>query len=295
MRSGNAARFDSPRGIAVSTAGVIYVADTGNNAIRRIATDGTVTTYGIGATLTRPQGIAVGALGVVYVADTSNHTIREIDPATQAVTTLAGASGEASFLDGTGPAARFNAPAGLSVDDAGNVIIADTYNHRIRQVTPAGVVTTIAGEGTAFRNDGPVATARFNYPEGVVANSCGDIYVSDSVNNSIRKISGGNVVTVAGSTSGATGSTDASGTTARFFKPLGVATYDCTTLYVADSDNNTIRQIGLSGSYPVTTLAGTWAARDSPTARRWMRASATCAGLRSTARATSSWLTWRTA
>ena len=218
---------------------MIYVADTNNNAIRRIATNGTVTTYagsltgasgstdaiGTAATFAQPRGIAVDGFGVVYVADTSNHTIREISTGTQTVTTLAGTAGVAAFLDGTGPAARFNTPAGLSVDDAGNVIVADCDNHRIRQITPAGVVTTIAGEGNAFRDDGPVATASFNFPEGVVANSCGDIFVADTANNSIRKISAGNVVTVAGSTAGATGSTDASGTTARFFRPLGIATY----------------------------------------------------------------------
>jgi hypothetical protein len=161
--TGAAARFLAPERIAIDAAGNLYVADSVNNLIRKIAPGGVVTTLagsrtnidngqdnfgstdgaGSVAQFRQPNGIAVGADGTVYVADTTNATIRKILP-DGTTTTLAGSAGATGTADGTGAAARFNGPSGVGVDAAGNVYVADTFNSALRKITPAGVVTTIA-------------------------------------------------------------------------------------------------------------------------------------------------------
>jgi sugar lactone lactonase YvrE len=199
--SETAARFDSPYGVAVDSSGNLYVADYNNSTIRKINSEGVVTTLagfagdpgstdgnGAAARFTGPTGVAVDAGGNVYVADITDSTIRKISP-DGAVTTLAGKSGEPGSTDGTGAAARFSLPAGVAVDSSGNVYVADAMNSVIRKITSAGVVTTLAGKaGESGSTDGTGAAARFYAPYGIAVDSSGYVYVSEVANSTIRKI-----------------------------------------------------------------------------------------------------------
>src|SRR5262249_9461152 len=160
------------------------------------------------------------AAGNVYVADTSNDTIRKLTAA-GVVTTLAGAALLAGFppgsADGKGADARFNAPYGVAADSAGNVYVADTGNDTIRKTTAHGVVTTLAGPaGMAGSTDGTGAPARFNKPDGVAADSAGNIYVTDDGNHTVRKFPSAGLVTTLAGTAGVVGNADGTGTDARF-------------------------------------------------------------------------------
>ena len=194
--TGTAAKFDFPRGVAVDSSGYVYVADTNNHRIRKISPAMEVTTFagsssgdddgtGNAAKFNNPNDVAVDSSGYVYVADTSNHRIRKISPAS-VVSTFAGSS--SGDDDGTGNAAKFNNPNGVAVDSSGYVYVADTRNHRIRKIDPAGVVSTFAGSSSGD-DDGALADAQFNNPRGVAVDSSGNVYVADTNNNRIRKIS----------------------------------------------------------------------------------------------------------
>jgi len=262
--TGTAARFSAPQGIAVDSNGNIYVADTGNNRIRKITAEGVVTSLagtstagyadgtGTAARFSAPQGIAIDSSGNIYVADTGNNRIRKVTPA-GVVTSLAGTS-TAGYADGTGTAARFSAPQGIAVDSSGNIYVADTGNNRIRKVTPTGVVTTLAGTSTAGYANGTGTAARFNLPQGIAVDNNGNIYVADTGNNRIRKITPAGVVTSLAGTLAA-GYANGTGTTARFSAPQGIAVDSNGNVYVADTGNNRIRKITAGGV--VSSLAGT--------------------------------------
>jgi serine/threonine protein kinase, bacterial len=178
----------------------------------------------------------------------------------QIVTTLAG-SGTLGNDDGTGTAASFNYPTGVAVDATGNVYVADTDNHKIRKITPAGIVTTLAGSGSPGAQDGAGTAATFRSPYGVAVDAGGNVYVADTGNNRIRWIApGGAVTTFAGS--GSPGSQDGTGAAASFRMPTGVAVDASGNVYVSDTDNGKIRKITPGGV--VTTLAGSgaWGSAD---------------------------------
>jgi sugar lactone lactonase YvrE len=255
-------------GMATDSNGNLYVSDNNNSTIRKIVTStAAVTTFagtpgegnsdgtGTSAHFNTPAGMAVDGNGNVYIADLANYTVRKITAA-GVVTTLAGTAGAAGTADGTGPAARFYQPYAVAVDGTGNLYVADTGNYTIRKITPAGAVTTFAGiAGTRGYTNGPVSTATFTDPIGIAVDGQGNVYVSESLNYDIRKIAGGQVTNLAG-TAGAVGSSDGTGSAAKFNQPAGIAVDGSGNLYVADRGNSTIRKI-VTSSGLVTTLAGT--------------------------------------
>ena len=265
--TGSAARFDQPFAVAVDTAGDVYVADTYNNTIRKVTSAGVVTTLagtagstgstnatGSAARFSRPYSITVDTVGNIYVGENNNFTLRKITSA-GVVTTLAGTAGASGSTDATGSAARFTGLYGVAVDTAGNIYVAERVSHRIRKVTSAGVVTTLAGAaGTAGYADATGSAARFSGPCGVAVDTAGNVYTCEYDNHTIRKITSAGVVTTLAGTAGASGSTDATGSAARFYRPYGVTVDTVGNLYVAESGNCTIRKVTSSGI--VTTEAG---------------------------------------
>jgi len=182
------AKFNMPRGVTVDSSGTVYVTDTGNNRVCRITPTGlvqTITNYSNGITY-RPDGIAIDSNGNLYVADDANNIICKITP-TGVVSTIAGSS--AGYADGQGTNASFLNPRGIAVDSSDNLYVADVLNNRIRKITPTGVVSTIAGTSGGYA-DGPGTTvAKFNNPSGIAVDSSGNLYVADTDNHQIRKVS----------------------------------------------------------------------------------------------------------
>ncbi len=252
---GTNAEFNEPWGLCADSVGNVYVADTRNNKIKKIDVAGNVTTIagsgnfgtsdgpGLASTFGNPTGIEIDDNGIIYVADHLTHIIRKIDP-TGFVSTIAGQPFVASFQDGVGNSAHFNRPYGLEIDNDNNIIVADEWNHRIRKVTPTGVVTTIAGGGIIGSQDGPGTGATFNYPWDVAVDSAGNMFVADGYNDVIRKIDvAGNVTTYVG-TAGNSGATDGTGPAATFNGATSIAYLKTTDeLYVGDAYNNLVRKI----------------------------------------------------
>ena len=265
--TGSAAKFLYPYGVAVDTAGNVFVADAHNHTIRKVTSAGVVTTLagapsssgttdatGSAARFNYPSGVAVDSAGNVFVADRFNHTIRKVT-SSGVVTTLAGTAGSAGSTDATGSAAKFLFPWGVAVDTAGNVFVTDRSNHTIRKVTSAGVVTTLAGTaGSSGATDATGSAARFNLPSGVSVDTAGNVFVGDNLSHTIRKVTSAGLVTTLAGSAGINGSTDASGSAARFNYPWGVAVDTAGNVFVADSTNGTIRKVTSAGV--VTTEAG---------------------------------------
>jgi sugar lactone lactonase YvrE len=249
-----AAGFISPGGVAVDSATNVYVTDDAYQTICKITPAGVVTTLAAG--FSYPCGVAVDSAGNLYVADTDSCTIRKVTPA-GVVTTLAGLAYSGGDADGTGTNAQFRYPCGVVVNRAGNVYVADTANGLIRKVTSAGVVTTVAGTISISRGSagGTGSAARFSSPNGPAVDSDGNVYVADTGNNTIREVTSSGVVSTIAGVAGVYGTNDGVGTEAHFFAPSGVAVDSADNLYVADTDNNTIRKVTPAGV--VTTLAGT--------------------------------------
>lgn len=274
---GMAAQFNQPWGVAVDSAGSVYVADTLNHTIRKITAAGVVTllagTPGTAgfvngsagtAQFSRPTGVAVNAAGtMVYVADYNNHCIRQISGGT--VSTLAG-SGTAGTVDATGAAAEFRNPFGVALNSAGTLAyVSDQNNQTIRAITvPGGSVTTLAGAaGTGGYVDAVNSAARFNTPRGIAVDAAGNVYVADSGNFLVRKITAGGFVTTLGGALFTAGFNDGLASGSRFSTlapispfggPTGVAVDSVGNVYVTDQGNSTIRKITPGGN--VTTLAG---------------------------------------
>jgi sugar lactone lactonase YvrE len=253
------ARFFLPSGIAVDANRNLYVADTGNNAVRKIALSGTNWVTTTLAHLTSPKSLTLDAAGNLYVANAAQNTIQKVTftGTNWTVTTLAGLAGVAGSADGTN-AARFNYPCGIAAATNGTLYVADSLNYTVRTVTFAGAVSTLAGlAGGPGTNDGSQAEARFNGPTGVTVDGARHVYVADTQNNTIRRVTpAGAVATLAG-TDGLAGSSDGPGTNASFNLPAAIAVDPLTNIYVADSRNNEIRKLAFTGTnWIVTTLAG---------------------------------------
>ena len=261
------AQFNHPTGLAVDTAGNIYVADTDNDTIRKVTRSGSVTTLagqagvagsvdgpGAAARFNGPSGIVVDSSGTIFVSDTLNHTIRQITAAGQ-VTTIAGTAGASGAVDAAGSSARFYGPQGIALDGAGDLFIADTDNDAVRKLVIAGgMVSTVAGQiGIVGSADGPRHQATFQYPSDVGLDTAGNIYVADTDNHTVRKVSVSGVVSTLAGTAGIAGSGDGVGTTARFNYPTGLAVDSGGAVFVADTDNDLIRQVFYPTAPTITT------------------------------------------
>lgn len=263
---GPPASFNEPTGIAVDAAGNIYVADYGNNLIRKITPGGVVTTLaGNGtqgslnavdtlASFNGPTSVAVDGSGNVYVADDNNNQIRMISNGM--VTTIAG-SDSVGAVNGQGALAYFFSPAGVACDLQGNVYVADAGNNLIRMITPGGLVSTVAGSINTGAQNGADTSATFSNPTGITLDPAGNIYVADLLDNLIRKISGGQVTTLAGGLSDTIASVNGVGTAASFVFPNSVAADAAGNVYTTEYVTNLVRKITPDGT--VTTLAGSGA------------------------------------
>ena len=266
------AQLAQPSGVAADAAGNLYIADRDNNRVRKVANGVITTVAGMGPTnsagtfggdngpatsahLSSPSGVAVDAAGNLYIADTANHRIREVTNGM--ITTVAG-NGTRGFSGDNGPAtsAQLNYPSSVAVDSAGNLYITDPYNNRIRMVTN-GVITTVAGNGgggQGFSGDnGQATSAQLNYPSSIAVDSAGNLYIADTDNERIRKVSNGVITTVAGNGTYGFSGDNGPATSARLYHPGGVAVDSAGNLYVADSFNNRIRKVA---NGVITTIAG---------------------------------------
>ncbi|KAA0932104.1 NHL domain-containing protein [Streptomyces apricus] len=267
-----AAQLNRPYGVAVDGTGTLYFSDYNNHRVRKITTDGKVSTVAgtgaagyrgdngpaLSAQLNCPREVAVDGAGAVYVTDAGNHRVRKI--ATDGTITTVAGTGVAGFSGdgGLATAARLNYPLGVVVDSSGTLYLSDHTNNRIRKVTTDGTITTIAGTGaTGFKgDDGPAVQAQLNRPYAVAVDSAGTLYITDGNNHRVRKITtDGTITTVAGTGVAGFGGDDGPATAARLNLPLGVAIDSTGTLYVSEYNNHRVRKITTDGT--ITTVAGT--------------------------------------
>lgn len=263
-----AGEFNQPSGIVTDAAGNTFIADRLNHRIRKIAADGTVSTFagsgvagyangaGESAQFDQPIGLAINATGILFVADSNNNRIRAID-STGAVSTYSGL-GTVGFTDGIATAARFTNPAGLTIDTLGRLYVADTGNNRIRVVATDGSVSTLSGTGTAGAANGAGVAAEFNGPTGIARDASGFVYVTESGSHAVRKIAPDGFASVFAGNVTTPGFKDAADATVRFSSPAGLTIGVGGVIYVADKGNNRIRRISPDGE--VTTIAGTGSA-----------------------------------
>jgi sugar lactone lactonase YvrE len=237
---GNSAKFSYPQGITVDSSGTLFVADTGNNKIRKIVfVSGawTVSTFASG--FNQPEGVAVDSSGNIYVADTGNNKVVKLNSSGTPQQTFSG----------------FNIPVGLAFENSGNMYVANAASNQIKKISSSGVVSVFAGTGTQGNDDYPVASATFHGPKGVAADSLGNIYIADSANFTLRKISSGAVTTLAGQV-GIYGFANGVGSAAQFSGFTGVAINPSTgIIYIADTDNHAVRTTKLVQPPPKVTKA----------------------------------------
>ena len=255
------AELDSPRGIGVNWLGEVFVADYGNDVVRKIDVLGRITTVRTTRTLYNPHGLALDLFGNVIVAEAHvrNHLVRRIDIRGN-VTTIAGIPGQRGGFEGGGSAtaARLNRPVDVAADARGNVYVADAFNNRVRMISPAGTIMTIAGTGErGYSGDGdPALDAQLAGPNGVLVDSAGNVYISDAGNFSLRKVdSSGIIDTVAGTGEAGDVGNGGPAIKARLRYPRGLAMDSSDNLFLADSGNDTVRQISEAGT--IMPFAGT--------------------------------------
>lgn len=264
--TGNSARFSQPRGPAVDSAGNYYIADSGNHTIRRVTPAGVVTTYagavGVNAQadgalsaarFSNPYSIIAATNGDIYVLQ--NTAVRKISGGN--VTTLAGSAFQSGAVNATGADARFSGLSRGAIDASGNLYVVDEFNHAIRKITPAGVVTTFAGTlGTGGYADGAPGVGRLSSPRGIVMLADGSFVVADTYNSALRKIdAAGNLTTIVGAPppTSSSGALDGAGTAARLSNPNDLTVDSSGNLYVMDG-SYIVRRVDTSLN--VTTLAG---------------------------------------
>jgi len=265
------AQLDNPFGIALDTSGNLYIADQLNNKIRKLATDGTISTVvGTGvvgydgdgglatsATIYNPCGVVVDKAGNLYIAATASHVIRKVST-TGTISTVAG-NGSLGSTGDDGPAisATLDEPVGLALDTGGNLYIADMGNNRIRKISASGTITALAGNGMVGSggDGGEAKSANLNRPQGVAVDASGNVYIADTFNHRIRKVtSDGRITTVAGNgTYGYSGDGDKA-TNASLAYPKSVAVDPSGRLYIVDSFNGRIRLVDTEGI--ISTIAG---------------------------------------
>jgi hypothetical protein len=272
-----AAILASPRNVALDSAGDLFIADTSDNRVREVnhATGLITTVAGTGtagyngdggqataAELSSPYAVALDSGGNLYIADTSNDRVRKVNLSTGVVTTIAG-DGSYGYSGDGGQAttAELYYPRGIALDGSGDLFIADYYNNRIRKVVlSSGIITTVAGTGaTGYNGDGIQATAAtLYYPEGVAVDSVGNFYIADYENDRIRKVtvSSGQITTVAGTGTAGYSGDGAAATLAKIYLPWGVAVDSSGNLFIADYENNRIREVYASNG-TIATVAGT--------------------------------------
>jgi uncharacterized protein (TIGR03437 family) len=254
------AQLNTPLGVAVDSAGSVYIADRNNHRIRKVSGGVITTVAGNGtqgfsgdngpatsAELNYPGGVAVDSTGNVYIADNYNQRVRKVSGGV--ITTVAG-NGTVGFSGDNGPAISAQlVPDAVAVDSAGNLYVADNYNNRVREVSN-GIITTVAGNGTpGFSGDnGPATSAQLDYPEGIAVDSAGVLYIADNADSRIRMVWNGVIATVAGNGTGGFSGDNGPATSALLWSPQGVAVDPAGNLYVADTGNNRIRVLTPSGS-----------------------------------------------
>jgi trimeric autotransporter adhesin len=265
------AQLSQLSGVAVDTAGNLYITDYQNNRIRKVTAAGVISTVGgngtkgfsgdggpaFAAMLNYPEGMAVDTAGSLYIADTNNNRIRKVTAAGE-ISTIAG-NGNWGYSGDGGPAtiAWLNSPTGLAVDTAGNLYIADYANHRIRKVTVGGIISTVAGNGSpGFSGDGGSATAaQLNCPNAVAVDAAGNLYIADRGNRRVRKVTvAGMISTVAGNGSSGYSGDGGPATSAQLTYPAGVAVDAAGNFYIADSENHRIRRVTTAGV--ISTVVG---------------------------------------
>ena len=268
--SATAAQLFLPMGVAVDASGNLYIADTGNNRVRKLASGSINTIAGNGgyaysgdngaagkAQLNSPQAAAVDSTGNLYIADTANHVVRKVT-AGGTITTFAGNGTPGSTGDNGAPtAAQLNAPAGVAVDGNGNVYIADTANSHVRKVASGGAISTVAGgSGPGYSGDGGSgSSALLSFPTGLAADGAGNLYIADTLNSAIRKLStSGNITTIAGTGLQGYSGDGNQASAAQLNYPQGVAVDSLGNVYIADTGNNRVRKVTAGGV--ITTVAG---------------------------------------
>jgi sugar lactone lactonase YvrE len=268
------AHMSAPHGVAVDTTGHLFIADTNNNRIREVnLSSGQITTFAGNGTqgyqgdsglassaeLNMPQGVALDGTGDLFIADTFNCVVRQVVVSSTQISTVAG-SGSSGFSGDGGSAvsAALNFPYAVAADSSGHVFVADFFNNRIREVS-GGNISTIAGNGTyGFAGDNNTATnATLNYPSGIAADAAGHVFIADTLNNRVREIDlfTGIITTVAGNGTAGYSGDNGKATAAELNSPNGLAVDSSGHLFIADTNNNRIREVNLSTGV-ITTVAG---------------------------------------